>query len=515
MTMLRRHGAILAVLLALTPWYLWLNWYDGLGSLQGDGLIYVSTARHYAPYLPPHPLDEIWASVTQFPPGYGALLAATGGAADFRLAHGITALSLVAAFAAFYAWLVLSLGVERLRAALGATLLALAPGTFMLSFHLYPEGMYLAMVFAALIALARGEQTAGAAWFWTASAATAAAILTRTVGIALLPALFVALARARPRGWPVMFALALGPGAVWSLVHNPPFNYTRSLKDRYLGTPVEDVVRTLWDATQSAAWGLLHNVNQNQELVWLAVPLVAVAGVVAFQRVFRWRPDAWYLLAYLGILAIWPYANEGPRLTWVVVPILLGYLVCAGQQAALRVQASSRWSSVAFRWAPVAALALMVVPEFALLSARAVHPLSLANPAYRHYPQWYEPSLKRAHALTEMHLGVAEAFRKFAHQIPANECFFSTLEDLGSFYMRVPAQEPPPESIDDAVFNEELHQAGCRYFVFSVASSHDGERDFYPLDRVRDRVRILDEYRMALEGRPVVSVLAVLRDEGS
>lgn len=509
---LRRHVVLLALLVPLAAWYFWLNWYDGMGSLQGDGLIYMSTARHYAPYLPAHPLDEMWASATQFPPAFAALLAASGGAADFRLAHGITTLSLVAAFAALYAWLVLGLGLGRLRAAFGAALLALAPGTFMLSFYVYPEGMYVALIFAALIALARGEQTGSAAYFWTASAATAAAILTRTVGIALLPALLMVLLRQRPRGWPAMVALALAPGAAWNLLHDSPFQYTHSLKDRYLGTSVEAILQSLSESTSAVAWGLLHNLNQNQNLTWLAVPLAAVASVVAFQRFVRWRPDAWYLLAYLSVVAIWPYPFEGPRLTWVVVPVLIGYLVWAGEQAAVRIRASRPWAGFTVRWAPVATLALMVAPEFALLSARAVHPLAQANPAYRHYPQWYELSLVRAQVLTGLHVGVAEAFRKFAPQIPPDQCFFSTLEDLGSFYMRLPAQEPPPESVDDAVFNDELRQAGCRYFVFSTASSKDGERDFYPYDRVRDRVRIVDEYHMSVEGRPRIAVLAVLRE---
>lgn len=510
--LLRRHGAFLALLTALAAWYLWLTWYDGLGSLMGDGMIYVSTARYYAPYWPTHPIDEAWATLTQFPPVYALVLAAAGGAADLRLAHGITTLCLLGAFVSCYGWL-LTLGLSRLRASAATALLGLAPGIFLQSFHLYPEGLYVSLSFAALIGLVRGEQTSRASWFWASSAAIAIAIVTRTVGVTLLPALLVALVRSRPARWPGMLVLAVAPAVAWNLAHDPPFSYTDALRDVYVGAGPEAILRSVWVSTESAALGLLHNLSQNPSLAWFAVLLAVVTAGVAARRFLQWRPDAWYLAAYLATLAIWPYPVEGPRLTWVVVPIVLGYLLWAGAQLALRVTSRLGRAGPVVGWLPVIAVALMVLPEFALLSARAVHPLALANPDYRHFPQWYAPTLDRARLMTELHLGVAEAFRKFAPQIPEDQCFFSVLQDLGAFYTLREAHTPPPESVDQSTFDEEVRKTGCRYFVFTIASAQDDERILYPLHRLGDRIQVLDMRRMGLPGDPPVAVLGVLESD--
>lgn len=511
LALLARHGACAAVLAPLAAWYLWLNWYDGLGSLMGDGLIYVSTARHYAPYWPAHPLDAVWAAYTQFPPVFALVLAAAGGAADLRLAHAATTVCLIAAFAVSYGWL-LTLGVSRLRAAAMTAVLALAPGVFLQSFHLYPEGLYVCLSLGALIALVRGESTSRAGWFWAAALLVAIAIVTRTVGVTLLPALVVALVRHRPARWPGMIALALAPALAWNLTHDPPFSYTDALRDVYLDSSPEAIWQTVRASIESAASGLLHNLSQNPQFAWFAVALGAVAASVAVRRFFQWRPDAWYLSAYLATLAIWPYPVEGPRLTWVVLPILLGYLLWVGEQLSRRADGFGR-ARPAIAWLPVAAVALMVLPEFALLAARAVHPEALARPAYRHFPQWYTPALDRARVMTELHLGVADAFRKFAPRIPEDQCFFSSLQDLAAFYTRREARTPPPASVDAATFDEELRRAGCRYFVFAIASAQDDEQVLYPLDRVRDRIEILDVQRMNVPGEPPVAVLGVLRSE--
>ena len=509
---LLRRGALAALLLALASLYLWLNGYEELGSGHGDGLIYLVTARHYAPYWPADALAETWAAATQFPPLYSALLAATGGTFDFRLAHGATTLCLIGAFAAFYAWLV-RLGIARARAGAMTVVFGLAPGTFLQSFYLHPEGLYVALTFTALALLALGEERPRASLYWAASAAVAATILTRTVGVALLPALAIALIRGRPRAWPAMLAAAIAPAALWNFLHDPPWSYADTLRAYYLEAPPEAILATLTSSIGSDATGLADNLVGSTRLRWVVVLLGAIAAGVALLRFFRARPDAWYVFAYVAVLVIWPFPEEARRLSWVLLPFLLGYVAWAGERLAERAPAALRRLRPGLGWAPVAVLALVVLPEFILLMARATHPLARAEPAYRHFPEWYEAPLTPAQWLTEVQRGTMAALRSYGPRIPQGECAFSTMPLIAAFHTGRDVRPPPLESTDQRTFEQETRRIGCRYFIFTMDSGRGYLQFHYPLDRVRDRIEILDERRIEQggEGERLVAALGRFR----
>ena len=498
-----RHAALLCGLLApLAALYAWLDVHGGLGSLKGDGLIYLSTARHWAPYWPADPIAATWASLSEFPPLYPALLAATGGAADLRLAHGVTVLCLILGFAAFYGWLV-GLGVARARAALAVAVLALAPGTVLQSFHVHPEGLSVALVFAALALLALAERSGRAAWYWTAAVAVGLAILARTVGVALLPALLLVLVRARPRGWPAIAALALAPGALWAVLHDVPSGYGDSLAGHYADASPGAIARSIGASIAATASGLAGNLSQSPRLAALVLAFGALALALAAWRFVRGRADAWYALAYLAVLALWPFPQEAPRLAWVVVPFVLAYLAWGAERVAARLPGDLSRLRPAVAWAPLAVLALVVLPEFLLLAARATHPLAREQPAVRHVPQWYHPDLATAAWNARLHLGTVEALERFGPGIPEGECLFTTLPLVAGFYARREALPPPAESMDPADFDDALRGAGCRFVLFTELSGRSGsEAPFYPLERLGGRVEIVDEHVVTLpDGR--------------
>lgn len=508
----RRHGAALALLIMLALAYAWLGIHDGLGSLKGDSLIYLGTARHYAPYWPEDAFAAGWAAVTQFPPLYALVLMCSGGAADFRIAHGVTALCLVAGFATFYVWL-LRLGIGRGRAACAVGVLAVAPGTVLQSFYLHPEGLYVALVFMALIALSLADTTRRSRWFWAAAAATALAILTRTVGVALVPALAFALLRARPAGWPAMLALALLPGLAWSVLHDPPASYADLLRDRYAGVPPAEMVQAVGASVRASAEGLASNLYQNAHLGWLAWLLGIAGGAALLKRAVAREPDAAYVAAYLAMLAVWPFPQEALRLTWVVVPFLLGYVLWLCQRAALRLPEARAQLRPVLAWMPLAALALAMLPEVLLLAHRASHPLAQARPAYRHLPQWYHPELATAQWYAELHGGTAEALQAFAERVPEGECVVTTLPLVAGFYLGRPVRTPPGDLLDATAFEDALVRTGCRYILLTYATGRGGsETPFYPMERLSGRLRMLDEHDVVLlDGqRRRIAALAVL-----
>jgi hypothetical protein len=149
-----------------------------------------------------------------------------------------------------------------------------------------------------------------------------------------------------------------------------------------------------------------------------------------------------------------------------------------------------------------------VLPATALLLARATHPL--ARPEYRHYPEWYEPDLARARTLTDLRLGVIAALKRFAEQVPPDQCVFSATPYLiASFYLPRDLRPPPPEGSSDHDFAAALQAAGCRYFLFTayVEPRLGFGAPLYPLERVRDRVTILDRESL---GDQLIAALGVV-----
>lgn len=511
---LARHGFFAAALLALAGLYAWLTGYDDLGAFRGDGLIYLQTARHYAPHWPDDPIAAIWADVTQFPPAYALLLAASGGIFDFRLAHFATTLCLLAAFAMTYAWL-LTAGVARTRAAAAAALVGIAPGTFLQSLFLHPEGLYVALCGAALLLLVLAERSSWPGWLWCAAAAIAAAILTRTVGIALLPALAAALVRARTPHWPLLLAVAILPGAAWNLAHRNEWSYSDTLTSTYLGASLESIVGTIRATVVAAATGLVDNLVRAGPLRGLAGVLAGIAGAVTLWRLKQGRPDAWYVASYLVILALWPYPQEAERLAWVLVPFVIGYVAWAGERLAALAPAVRVRMPLA--WLPLAVLALALLPEFALLMGRALHPLARATPAYRHHPEWYVPDLAQAWSLADLRVHTARALRRFEARIPQDACVFTTLPYvIASFYVPRDLRVPPAEGADDETFGHVLRQSGCAYVLFTFQIDPRGgiTTRLYPLERLAGRVEIVDE-EYSSDGKALVAALGVLRPDAA
>jgi hypothetical protein len=509
---LRRYAALAVAFAVLGAAYLAIGMFDGLGSLQGDGLIYVVTARHYAPYWPGDEVGAIYARITQFPPVYPALLAATGGAVDFLVAHTVTTVTLLTAWIAFYGWLI-ALGLGPGRATLGVVLLALMPGTFQQVFYLHPEGLYVTLVFLALALLLRAEGRAGSRDYWMAAAAISVALVTRSVGITLLPALLLVLARNRPRGWPAMLALAVAPAVAWALVHHPPFSYGDVLRENYGEASLAQMAAAVAGATAVTLEGLVANVTELARLHGVVAALGVIALVVAIARGLRGQPDAWYVAAYLGVMALWPYPQEAVRLTWVIVPVLLGYLLIGGQWLATRLSAQGLAVRSMVAATPALMLAVAILPGAALTAARAVHPLTRDTPALRHLPEWYRGDPVVSQWLAEVHLGTVEGLRQMADLVPEGECVYATAPLLTTFYSGHGAMIPPLESVDDAAFAEALSRAPCRFFVLTLMPGRGFTASFYPGERIRARVEIVAEHSIGV-GPPDqrrVTALAVLQ----
>lgn len=226
-----------------------------------------------------------------------------------------------------------------------------------------PEAAYMLASFAALYTMARlarrppASLAARVGLSAALAAAVVAAIALRSVGVALLVPLALALVapgrRGRAGGRAAALAPALAAGAafelgwlVWERVHRVEtwpgefmHSYTAQLVLRDPHQPelgsatLTSVLQRVFEnlAAQAAAFSELASHLPFVDHLWFSpwVALPALLGAVGLWRRLRsQRPPLLelYTLAYLAIVLLWPF-DEGPRFLLVVFPLALLYVV--------------------------------------------------------------------------------------------------------------------------------------------------------------------------------------------
>jgi hypothetical protein len=505
-----RHGAVAAVLLAAAAIYLALSWSDVFG-VQDDGAIYLLMARHYSAWLGPDAVAALFAADAPFPPFYPWVLALAGGGQSVVAAHVLTVACLVAALGALYAWL-LALGSGRATAAGAVAIFALAPGTLGLAFNVLSEPLYVALSVGACVLFTRTEARAAAApdrASWGAVALVAAAILTRGVGLTLLPALAVFLWRRHGRRGLPLLGVAVLPHVLWSLVHESSLGYAKVLAGSLpaIAAHAPDFLRAQGEILVP---GLASNLFLGSP--WLAAPLGILAFGAAAVRAARLHADAIALFCNLGLLVVWPFPSEAQRLTWVCLPLLLGSLLWGLQWLAARAAQAAPAVMPRLPALLLVGLALAVAPGPSLFAKRWFSPEAAAQPAVRHVASWYTANAEAARQFAPMEVALAGALRDFGARLPPGSCSFSTIMRLVAWYARQRSILPPPPDYADAAFDGYLKYQGCTYFVMISGTSDRAPTPFYPLDRLGDRLEILDSRGVVVDGVDIpLVILARLR----
>lgn len=329
---------------------------------------------------------------TSYPPGFPLLLAAWallfGGSYDrFVLVNPLcTTLALLLALS-------LLRQVESSRVAAAAILwLAASPHLFVLSTrYVLSDLPYFAVTMAALLLGLRLDSAVGRwriACIVGFALLTAAAVAVRLVGVALLAAAVATaltlILRCDPSARRVLPGLAAGAASaaatvglwiIWVKGNATPEwagDYTQSyfslipMKDPY--NPLLGQV-ALADLLQRALRNTATQMAHVSELlipsiwvdrVWFSplilIPLFLTASGLAHSILTsQLLLMAWYVLAYLGIYALWPF-DEGPRFILPVFPLILVFAWRGSRLLAQAVRTSSRVHAIL-----AASLALLAV----------------------------------------------------------------------------------------------------------------------------------------------------------
>lgn len=359
--------AATCVMLAIGPW--------PTGVFQDDG-VYVVLAKSLATgegyrflQMPGAP------NATHYPPGYPLFLALLWKAYPsfpanvtlFKFANAV-----LVGVTAVLTW---RLAVDRARlgrigGGFATALFTTCTPIVLLSVMVLSEPMFMAALVPAIIASERAAESGRERDAIVAGVAIGLLAMVRTLGVLVMPALVLVLLvkrRWRPAAIVAGAAvLVMLPWQLWVSAHAgevPPIFLGKY--GSYIGW-LTDAVRT-----EGTGWVVdvaRHNLRQLAFETWthtgtvllplgvrvLATVLVATLAIAGSFAAFRRVPVmALFVLAYLGIVVVWPFAPA--RFLWGIWP-LLGIVLALGAQDLVTRAAPLR----ALRFAPIAATALLV-----------------------------------------------------------------------------------------------------------------------------------------------------------
>ena len=204
-----------------------------------------------------------------------------------------------------------------------------------------PEAAFFCASLVALWSITAGSTATGSKRFWLLASAfvcVAATVTIRTIGLALVPALILACARAPsarsdntakspPRTW-MIFAGLLGAALVVVVLRSEPFViYQQWLRDYYWqGNAARQILRRI-TFVLSGLGEIVLNLPFSRFRDWrLAFGVVGGISLVGIAIGFRkarvsFNPLRLYLIGYVLVVAVWP--NPSPRLWMPVIPLMI------------------------------------------------------------------------------------------------------------------------------------------------------------------------------------------------
>jgi hypothetical protein len=365
-----------------------------LASVADDSSNYLIMARCLSPWAGPGAAELSVCDQQYFPAGFPLLLGLTGTSGSLPLAH----LVVLGAFAASLpcVWV-------HARAVLGSPLLAhvlvgcfaVLPGTLLGLQGILSESWYLLLTSCFFLFLTREDDHAKHSRVRAAVLGGVLGLLVcaRSIGIVLMFAVFATLMRAilsrvrsdrdRSFAWGVLAVAVMVAGVINRVF--PPARTSHDYGAIWSGLleSVPDIPGYLGaqGAALAQAWATYIALywTDDRPLVWLGMTgLLAVALVGLSWRLLRNELDAWYVSAYLAVLALWPYPGQMLRFLFPVMPLLM----LQGAWLLAQVCRSRPRARVAAWLAPALVLSV-ALPAQAFLLGRAELARALRmNPVY-------------------------------------------------------------------------------------------------------------------------------------
>lgn len=477
--------------------YAQLAWTDRINDLGGDSSVYMLTAQYFSPYAAADEAARHFASISQYPPLYPLLIAFAGAAHDLLFAHLLTAGLLLAAVMLTGLWMRAE-GIPAGVALAAAAAIGILPGILFHVAYLLAEPLFMALTAGALLLASRAEAEARPGPLYGAAALLAAAVLTRSAGVAGLGAFALYLALRRPPGSRAALAIALLPWIVWSLAGGSWKQGYMAFVREWLESRGETDWLFFFASQMKALWsGLAINLLGPGENPIGGSLLAAICLVSALARALMRKLDGLVVLATLMMLVAWPFPAERVRFMMPLAIVMIAQAAIVAHILAVfvsdrRVPPESRGQMRLALAAVVPALfAITFLANFLYMLSRFAEPLPTELAAMRRAPYWYE-NVSREQRLDALSLQfhVEEALRKLPDYVPSGECVYAPKAALVGFHGRrrtlALGVAPPGDRRLTSYFPGE-----CRYAYFLPYRFTTSPTPLFPLALIRDQVTLL------------------------
>lgn len=445
----RRWLPIVIAMSLVATFYLLLPPDSTFVGILSDGVRYLLMAEHIAGTDQTVTGAQSAFHGSVFPPIYPMVLATTG--ADPAYSARLTALMFAVAAIPFAAWARRELAMSHLSAALCVVAVWLSPFMLAAILSIHSESLFLVLVMAATLVSAFRPSPKT---MITLGVIVGLAILTRTVGIALLPALVVYLWRARSgKLWRLLaVATPLLMVAAWEIYKRSTaiadVAYTANLAEA-LSSPLSWAMATVWANVLA-----LKLVGEASQLWLLALLLGLLALPNLGRRLVQAKFDAIFVFAYLIIVFLWPFPEHMERFFIPLAPFVLVY-------GLLEV---THWRpSWSLSW--LAALIIVAqLPGLWSFASRMQAAVPEALAEYRPTPQFLRANSDEEALITAERLHrVVIAARSVAQSVEPGQCVYASLYELVFYYSRVSTRPLQPVA----------EMTECR-FVLAMALEADG-----------------------------------------
>lgn len=366
-------------------------WQPGLASLYDDSVSYLIMAQAFSPFpAAAAPILDAFPR-EKYPPFFPILIAVSGGAHDWHVAHALVACCFAASVFVLGMHARQITGSDRIGIAM-AVVYALMPGSWLNVKGILSEFPYMALVFTTLVVHERRrELPPSAATGAMLGVLLAAVLLTRTIGVALVLAVALVeaarylssreIARLHALAWTL--AIPIGAAALWYGLRPAGGDDAYVARSAGMVTGVAEHglhwllswvrinVSSLGDAWFNA---LLIFWGEPWKPGYLLALLLGVAGLIAtLWRARRGEVDGIYCVIFLVILLAWPYPGQMYRLAFPLVPLIMVHAFWGAERLLSRHRdagTAERWTV----WGVALPLVLCIPPVFLYIVERAQAP---------------------------------------------------------------------------------------------------------------------------------------------
>ena len=460
-------------------------WQASLGTFADDSVSYLVAAQVMSPWQhASSPVLEAFHREAAYPPLYPLLLALSGTAANFLLAHALSGL-LVAAWLPTVYLLAVRWLQSRWMAAFVTLATALLPALWINAKGILSEPLYGLLLLGLLYFLEAGPR--GRRGTVIAAALLSGLVLTRSAGLALVLAYFLWAWIARAVLPAERFRTAL-PAAIAVLAYAAWVGIRPGESSDTNAAVLAQGGRSLVGSPDAVHWlaaSLLRQLNATAEgwigslmVYWVPgrpvpVVLAGLLGALALAgcmlRIYERKVDGWITAGYLLTFLAWPFYDQMGRFLFPILPVLLVYMFYAACRIGVKLDRPARV------FAGLVALVLFSLegPALAFVYQRARTGGESAG-----IVDWYRtPGIDQARARARVHLDLFADMADINRLTPPGaQVMWVSPGYIALLAERRGLKSPDPE-LPAAEYRQAVASSGAQYLFLS---------EFHPRDTLRD-----------------------------